>query len=98
MSAPSGSRPPSRSPHVLVSAALLVVLLGAVGLLLAVLGSVVLLPQGGVVVVGTLGLLAFLGLQLVVFRGLGLRSRADAQATGGEADEQQTSDWRSWRG
>lgn len=73
---PSSSRPrPSR--QVLVSALLLVVLLVAVGLLLALFGSLVSIPQGGVVIVGAVALSAFLGLQVLVFRTLGLRSRAD---------------------
>ena len=65
------------------------------------------MPQGGLVLVGG-GLLAFLGLQAVIFRSLGLRSKADAateadedaadRAPDPDGDEDGDRDWRAWRG
>jgi hypothetical protein len=87
-----------------LSGALLIGLLLVVGLGLAALGSAVMLPQGGAVVLFLAGGgLAFLGLQLLVFRLIGLRSKADDPSDAGpdhasktEVDEDE--DWRAWRG
>lgn len=79
------------------SSVLLVGLLFAVGLALAALGGSVLLPQGSVVVVGGLALLGFLGVQLLVFRLMRLRSPADAPPAD-EPAEDDDDEWRAWRG
>jgi len=72
---------------------LLVALLLLVGLLLAGLGSAVLLPQGVPALVLGGALLLFVGLQAVLFRGLGLRSKADESLPADDSD-----DWRAWKG
>lgn len=87
-----------------LSGALLIGLLLVVGLGLAALGSAVMLPQGGAVVLLLAGGgLAFLGLQLLVFRLIGLRSKADDGPRDGPdaastADTEEDEDWRAWRG
>lgn len=87
-----------------LSGALLIGLLLVVGLGLAALGSAVMLPQGGAVVLLLAGGgLAFFGLQLLVFRLIGLRSKADDVPRGGPdeapaADVEEEEDWRAWRG
>lgn len=85
--------------------ALLTGVLVAVAGVLSLLGGVVLLPQLGAVAWVTIGAVLFLGLQLLLFRLFGLRSRADDEAARRE-DEQQPpgrnaaggDDWRAWRG
>ncbi len=58
-----------------------VVVLGVLlmGTAWAAMAGLFFMPQGGLVLVGG-GLVAFLGLQAVIFRWLGLRSAADASA------------------
>ena len=74
----------------------LAVLLVAVVVGLALLGGTVYLPLGGWAVLGAVVLVGFLGVQLLLFRVLGLRSAADeARAGDGEASDE---DWRAWRG
>jgi hypothetical protein len=90
-------------------ALLAVVLLASVGAVLGVLGGLVLLPQLGAVGWVAIGLLLFIGVQLVLFRLFGLRSRADEQQAerdtdddepeaDAERDERTGGDWRAWRG
>ena len=92
-----------------VFALLAVVLLASVGAILGVLGGLVLLPQLGAVGWVAIGVLLFIGVQLALFRLFGLRSRADEQAAGRDADgdtpdaagkpeESARDDWRAWRG
>jgi hypothetical protein len=64
-----------------------------VGTALAFLGSAVLIPQGGVVVILVVAVGLFLAAQLVLFRALGLRSAADDEPT-----EEDPSEWRPWKG
>ncbi len=80
------------------SVGLLLALLVGVGVLLAGLGSAVLIPQGSMVGVLALGVLLFLGAQLAIFKLFGLRSRADEAAAEDEEPEDDDSDWRAWRG
>lgn len=82
------------------STLLLVLVLLLVGLALAALGGAVLLPQGSAVLLVVLAALGFLALQVVLFRALGLRSRADDSPEAGpdEGESDDEDDWRSWRG
>lgn len=74
---------------------MLLAVLVVVGVALAALGSVVLLPQGGAVAVLVLAGVVFLAVQLALFRWLGLRSEADER----EAEPpRESDDWRAWRG
>ena len=82
---------------VTLSVVLLSVLLLAVALGLALLGSTVLLPQGGAAVLMVLGAMVFLGLQVCVFRLFGLRSQADKKPADDE-DSDDDPDWRAWHG
>ncbi|RKY21409.1 MAG: hypothetical protein DRQ55_04560 [Planctomycetota bacterium] len=94
----------------IASSALLIGLLLLLGLGLAGLASAVMLPQGGAVVLLLAGAVsAFLGLQLLIFRLMGLRSRADQGAgersprgSDGQAPDDEAppadADWRAWRG
>lgn len=77
------------------SVALVLLLLLGVGLLLAALASVVLMAPAGVVVAMVLGAVLLLGAQLLLFRALGLRSRADEPRRREDDDGR---DWRAWRG
>ena len=96
-----------------VSSSLLLLVLLAVAGLVALLGGSVFLPQAGLFVWIALGLLVFLGANLLVFRLLGLRSRADEEPekvapdddNGGDVptgtarkDGTADADWRAWRG
>jgi len=74
---------------------LLAGLLLAIVLGLALLGATVNLPLGGWAVLGGLALVLFLGVQLLVFRALGLRSQADKSRAEQTDDD---TDWRAWRG
>ena len=82
---------------------LLVGLLVVVGLVLAAMGSAVLIPQGSVVFVLGALVLAFLGIQAFLFRSFGLRSAAD-EGRGAEGsdeasdDDEDDGDWRAWHG
>ncbi|GJM20245.1 MAG: hypothetical protein DHS20C15_01600 [Planctomycetota bacterium] len=79
---------------------LLAVLLVALVVGLALLGATVGLPLGGWAVLGAFALVIFLGLQLLVFRSLGLKSAADQARREGDdapADENDP-EWRAWRG
>jgi fatty acid desaturase len=88
--------------------ALLVAVLAGVAGVLSLVGGAFLLPQLGAVTWVLAGALLFLGLQLLVFRAMGLRSRADDEAD--RRDEERTAhgpetpdgaggdDWRAWRG
>jgi hypothetical protein len=95
---------PSEWRRPAVSAGLLVVTLIVVAAGLGLLGSLVFLPQLGAVGWVAIGALLFLGVQLLVFRLFGLRSKADDEAAPAEpkpepdepADED--GDWRAWRG
>jgi len=73
---------------------LALVLLLVLALLMPVLGGPVLLLQGGAMLWVVVLLVALVGLQLLVFRLLGLRSDADEEAEPPRDD----SDWRAWRG
>ena len=80
-------------------AALLLLVLVVLGAGLGLLGGLVFLPQLGAVGWVAIGGLLFLGVQLLLFRAFGLRSRAD------EDEPQQAAppdapgdDWRAWRG
>jgi len=98
--------------RVALFALLAVVLLASIAAILGVLGGLVLLPQLGAVGWVAIGLLLFIGVQLALFRLFGLRSRADEQASGRDADgdapdaadqsderdEHKGDDWRAWRG
>jgi len=93
----------ARKPRdITTSSLLLIALLAAVALLFALLGGTVMLPLGGVAVWIVLGVLFFIGAQFLLFRALGLRSRADEGLDEGESstdeDEQAEADWRAWRG
>jgi hypothetical protein len=90
-----------------LSAGLLLATLIVVAAGLGLLGSLVFLPQLGAVGWVAIGALLFLGVQLLMFRAFGLRSRADDDAKGAEpADEpakkeddgESDGDWRAWRG
>jgi len=86
--------------------ALIVALLVAVAVVLALLGGAVLLPQLGAVAWVAVVAVLFLGLQLLLFRAFGLRSRADDDADAREAgrpgapgaEDDDDRDWRAWRG
>jgi len=84
-----------------VSVVLLVGLLFVVALALAALGSAVLLPQGAAAIVVVALVLVFLGVQLLVFRFMRLRSQADEAVGEGEQEAVGTDadpEWRAWRG
>src|SRR5690349_7433887 len=90
-----------------LSVGLLVVTLIVVAAGLGLLGGLVLLPQLGAVGWVAIGALLFLGLQLLLFRAFGLRSKADDEASADEAYEkpaesteesERDGDWRAWRG
>jgi len=93
----------ARKPRdVTTSSLLLIALLAAVALLFALLGGTVMIPLGGVAVWVALGVLLFIGAQFLLFRALGLRSRADEgvdeDESSGVGDEDAEADWRAWRG
>ena len=95
-----------------LSFVLLMALLVIVAFGLSALGGLILLPQLGALGWVAVGLLLFLGLQLVLFRLFGLRSRADEEADAreergddgeppraeGESPQSEEGDWRAWRG
>ena len=90
-----------------LSVGLLLVTLIVVAAGLGLLGGLVLLPQLGAVGWVAIGALFFLGLQLLLFRAFGLRSKADEDASAAEEPAKPTetpsegdgdSDWRAWRG
>jgi hypothetical protein len=101
---PSDWRRPALSAGLLL--VLLIVVAGGLGLL----GGLVLLPQLGAVGWVAVGALLFLGLQLVLFRALGLRSKADEEPGAASPEDQPPAaaseqdphegdaDWRAWRG
>ena len=99
---------PSEWRRPALSAGLLLVTLIVVAGGLGLLGGLVLLPQLGAVGWVAVGALFFLGVQLLLFRAFGLRSKADDEAdtnakeTGEvkpeEPTDEQGADWRSWRG
>ncbi len=78
----------------------IVLILVGGGLLSGVFGSVMIGPGffGPVVLVG----LAFIGLQALIFKTLGLRSRADDSDEEPNAEpespDEDDRDWRAWRG
>jgi tellurite resistance protein TehA-like permease len=86
-----------RRPTPIVQVLMLLAVLGIVGVALAALGSVVLLPQGGALVFIVAAAVLFLGTQLALFRWLGLRSEADETGVEPPHDEP-GDDWRAWRG
>jgi hypothetical protein len=75
---------------------LLLLLLLAVGAIVPLLGGAVLLPQSGLLVWVLVGGALFLGVQLLIFKAFGLRSRADEPR--GEDPPGDAGDWRAWRG
>lgn|SRR5262245_19755342 len=97
---------PSEWRRPALSAGLLVLTLIVVAAGLGLLGGLIFVPQLGAVGWVAIGALLFLGLQLLLFRAFGLRSKADDEAQRrepppepseepeGEGDE----DWRAWRG
>lgn len=78
-----------------LSSLLLLLLILAVGLILSLMGGAVLIPQGGAFLVMGAALAVFLGVQLLLFRALGLRSKADERE---DEESGQDADWRAWRG
>lgn len=80
------------------SIGLLIGVLFVVGLVLALMGSAVLMPQGAAVGVLLVAAVLFLCAQLAVFRILGLRSQADEQPDPEATPDDEDSDWRAWRG
>ncbi len=52
----------------------------------------------GVLVLLVFGVAFFLALQFGIFQLVGLRSRADHDAEGEPASDDDDSDWRAWRG
>lgn len=80
------------------SIGLLIGLFFVVGTVLALMGSAVLIPQGGVVGVLLVAALLFLCAQLAVFRVFGLRSKADEEPGSVTPPGDDDSDWRAWRG
>ena len=98
---------PSEWRRPALSAGLLLVTLIVVAAGLGLLGSLVFLPQLGAVGWVGLGALLFLGVQLLMFRAFGLRSRADDEAKKAEPSDEpaetegegeSAGDWRAWRG
>ena len=96
---------PSEWRRPALSAGLLLVTLILVAAGLGLLGGMVMLPQLGAVGWVAIGALFFLGLQLLLFRVFGLRSKADDDASTEEAKPKPTEtpsedddDWRAWRG
>jgi hypothetical protein len=95
---------PSEWRRPAVSAGLLVVTLIVVAAGLGLLGSLVFLPQLGAVGWVAIGALLFLGVQLLMFRLFGLRSKADDESTPAEPKPEPDKpaegdgDWRAWRG
>ena len=78
----------------MLSALLLLVAVG-----LALLLSTVLAPQGGATLLSVLAGALFLALQVIVFKALGLRSRADRTQANEDDDERDNDpDWRAWNG
>jgi hypothetical protein len=93
---------PRQGRHALQATGLLVLVLLAVVALLPLLGGpAMLLPAAGWVAIA---IVAFILLQLGLFRLFGLRSRADEEPdesppAGPEArDQDDDQDWRAWRG
>jgi len=80
-----------------LSVGLLFILLLGIGLVLGLMGSAVLIPQGGAIGVLIVGALLFLGVQLMMFRLFGLRSAADERPEE-PAEKDEDPDWRAWRG
>jgi hypothetical protein len=100
---------PSEWRRPALSAGLLLVTLIVVAAGLGLLGGLVFLPQLGAVGWVAIGALLFLGVQLLMFRVFGLRSRADDEAKKAEQAEEPAEkedsgesksdgDWRAWRG
>lgn len=104
---------PSEWRRPALSAGLLLLTLIVVAAGLGLLGGLVLLPQLGAVGWVAIGALFFLGLQLLLFRAFGLRSKADDEAEAeetrskpaesegeseGETKGKDDGDWRAWRG
>jgi len=78
----------------MLSALLLLVAVG-----LALLLSTVLAPQGGATLLAVLAGSLFLALQVIVFKVLGLRSRADRTPANEDDDEHDNDpEWRAWNG
>ncbi|MHC4846623.1 MAG: hypothetical protein ACYTCU_10750 [Planctomycetota bacterium] len=84
------------------SALLLIALLAAIALGLALLGGTVFIPLGGAALWVALGLLVFIGAQFLLFRAMGMRSKADEESDEHGSDEPEDedteADWRAWRG
>jgi hypothetical protein len=80
-------------------AALLLIVLVLLAAGLGLLGGLVFLPQLGAVGWVAIGGVLFLGLQLLLFRAFGLRSRADEEGPeGAPSHDAPDDDWRAWRG
>ncbi len=90
--------------RLVLSSLLLLALMVAVAAVLGLVGGIVMLPQLGALGWVAVGLGLFLALQLVLFRLLGLRSRADDDAESrdeppaGDQPADDSGDWRAWRG
>ena len=94
--------PRSRSSALQTLALLVIVIFAAVALLALVGGPAFLLPTAGW---AALVMIAFIGIQLALFRLFGLRSRADEEpdepedsAPGDPDAKGDNQDWRAWRG
>jgi hypothetical protein len=84
--------------RLLPSLGLLLLLLVVAAAIVPLLGGAVLLPQSGLLVWVIVGFALFLGVQLLIFKALNLRSRADEPPEEKGGEDRDERDWRAWRG